>query len=216
MSGRTSTWTTRNSRNSRPSPERALRIAPTEPIDAPVNASPTPAAGPVRALGLDPGSRVSGWGAVEEHDGRLQVVEYGAIRCPRQDPLVRRLARLHRETCGVIERLAPHEVAVETVFSAASAGSALTLGHARGAVLVAVADLPLAEYAPRAVKKALTGYGDAGKAPVAAMVAKRLGLAEPPAPEDAADALAVAICHLDARRAARLARAHSPRRRPPG
>lgn len=164
--------------------------------------------GTVRVVGLDPGSRVAGWGAVEESGGRLRVVEYGVVRCPARDPLVLRLKRLHRDIGGVLERLDPDEVAVESVFSAASAGSALTLGHARGAVLVAVGNLPLAEYAPRAVKKALTGYGAAAKAPVAIMVARRLGLAEPPAPEDASDALAVAICHLDARRAAaRLARA---------
>lgn len=168
----------------------------------------------VRVVGLDPGSRISGWGAVEEAGGRLRVVEYGVVRCPPRDPLVLRLQRLHREISAVIRRLAPDEVAVESVFSAASAGAALTLGHARGAVLVAAGELPLAEYSPRSVKQALTGYGAAGKGPVATMVARRLGLAEPPAPEDAADALAVAICHLDTRRAeARLARAAGGRTR---
>lgn len=165
-------------------------------------------------VGLDPGSRVSGWGAVEESAGRLHVVEYGVVRCPPRDPLVMRLQRLHREIGEVIRRLAPDEVAVESVFSAASAGAALTLGHARGAVLVAAGELPLAEYSPRSVKQALTGYGAAGKNPVAAMVARRLRMPEPPTPEDAADALAVAICHLDARRAeARLARAGGGRPR---
>ncbi len=163
----------------------------------------------IRVVGLDPGSRVSGFGAVEEEGGRLRVVEYGTIRCRTSDSLVQRLGQLHRETREVIERLAPDEVAVESVFSAVSAGSALTLGHARGAVLAALPDLPFAEYAPRSIKKALTGYGGAGKAPVAVMVSRRLGLVAPPTPEDAADALAVAICHLDALRAAvRLARAH--------
>ncbi|CAI8040491.1 Crossover junction endodeoxyribonuclease RuvC, partial [Geodia barretti] len=123
-------------------------------------------------------------------------------------PLVLRLQTLHREIGEVIRRLHPDEVAVESVFSAVSAGAALTLGHARGAVLVAAADLPVAEYSPRSVKQALTGYGAAGKGSVAVMVARRLGMADPPASEDASDALAVAICHLDARRAkARLARA---------
>lgn len=172
--------------------------------------SPSPAESQrgIRVVGLDPGSRVSGWGAVEVTAGRLHVVDYGVVRCPARDSLVARLQRLHREIGEVIRRLAPDEVAVESVFSAASAGAALTLGHARGAVMVAAGELPLAEYSPRSVKQALTGYGAAGKGPVAAMVARRLGMAEPPAPEDAADALAVAICHLDARRAeARLARA---------
>ena len=162
-------------------------------------------------VGLDPGSRVTGWGAVEELRGRLQVAGYGVVRCRPKDPLVRRLIRLHAGVSEIIARVNPDEIAVESVFSAVSAGSALTLGQARGAVLAALPDAPLAEYAPRAVKKALTGYGHAGKPAVAAMVARRLGLAGPPEPSDAADALAVAICHLDARRAAlRLARAVRP------
>ncbi|MDE2710631.1 MAG: crossover junction endodeoxyribonuclease RuvC [Acidobacteria bacterium] len=168
----------------------------------------------IRVVGLDPGSRIAGWGAVDETDGRLRVVDFGVVRCPPRDSLVLRLHRLHREIGQVIKRLHPDEVAVESVFSAASAGAALTLGHARGAVLAAAADFPVAEYSPRSVKQALTGYGAAGKGSVAGMVARRLGMVEPPDAEDAADALAVAICHLDARRAeARLARAASGRPR---
>ena len=168
----------------------------------------------MRVLGLDPGSRITGWGAVEETEGRYRAVDFGVVRCPPKDPFASRLRRLHREIGEVLRRLHPDEVAVESVFSAVNAGAALTLGHARGAVLVATADLPLAEYSPRSVKQALTGYGAAGKGSVATMVARRLGLAEPPASEDAADALAVAICHLDARRAAtRLARAARERSR---
>ncbi len=130
------------------------------------------------------------------------------VRCPRGEPLVDRLKRLHDGVREVVRGYRPAEAAVESVFSARSAGSALTLGHARGAVLVAVSGLRLAEYAPRAVKQALTGYGAAGKTAVARMVARRLSLEAPPTPVDASDALAVAICHLDARRAeARLARA---------
>jgi len=145
---------------------------------------------------------------VDETDGRLRVVDFGVVRCPPREPLVLRLQRLHREIGDVIKRLQPDEVAVESVFSAANAKAALTLGHARGAVLAAAANLPVAEYSPRSVKQALTGYGAAGKGSVAGMVARRLGMAEPPDAEDAADALAVAICHGDARRAeARLARA---------
>ncbi len=145
---------------------------------------------------------------MDERDGRLRVVDFGVVRCPPREPLVLRLQRLHREIGDVIQRLQPDEVAVESVFSAANAKAALTLGHARGAVLAAAANLPVAEYSPRSVKQALTGYGAAGKGSVAGMVARRLGMAEPPDAEDAADALAVAICHGDARRAeARLARA---------
>ena len=144
------------------------------------------------------------------------MVEYGVVRCRAADPLVTRLGLLHREIAAVVAKLEPDEVAVESVFSAASAGSALTLGHARGAVLVAAGGRPVAEYAPRAVKLAVTGYGAAGKGPVAAMVARRLALPAPPTPEDAADALAVAICHLDTRRAAaRAARARPVPASPP-
>ncbi len=159
-------------------------------------------------LGVDPGSRITGWGVVSETDGRLTAVDFGVVRCPRGEALVDRLRRLHDGVRDVVGRFTPEEAAVESVFSARSAGSALTLGHARGAVLVALSGLRLAEYAPRAVKQALTGYGAAEKPAVARMVARRLGLAEAPAQEDAADALAVAVTHLDARRAAmRLARA---------
>ena len=138
------------------------------------------------------------------------------MRCPNGEALVARLRRLHREVAALVVRLDPDEVAVESVFSAASVGSALTLGHARGAVLAAIGERPVAEYAPRAVKQALTGYGAAGKAPVAAMVARRLGVPAPPAPEDAADALAVAVCHLDRRRAARRAARARPVAAAPG
>ncbi len=168
--------------------------------------------GPLAVLGLDPGSRVTGWGVVEERAGRLTAVAWGVVRCPRNEPLATRLRRLHAGIRDVVARFPPDESAAESVFSAASVGSALTLGQARGAVLAALDDLVFAEYAPRAVKKALTGYGAAGKPAVANMVARRLRLDAPPEPADAADALAVAVCHLDARRAAR----RLPRRLPAG
>ena len=175
---------------------------------------PSGGAGCFRVVGLDPGSRVTGWGVVDERDGRLRTAGHGVVRCPRAEPLSRRLTRLHAGISEVIARVHPDAAAVESVFSAVSVSSALTLGHARGAVLAALAAVPVAEYAPRAVKKALTGYGNAGKPAVARMVARRLGLAEAPEPADAADALAVAICHLDARRAAsRLIRATGRRTR---
>lgn len=138
-------------------------------------------------------------------------MDFGVVRCPRGEALADRLKRLHDGVREVVDRLRPDEAAVESVFTAKSPRSALTLGQARGAVLVAASGLPLAEYAPRAVKAALTGYGAADKPAVARMVARRLRLDRTPEPEDAADALAVAVAHLDARRAAaRVARARSP------
>ncbi len=152
-------------------------------------------------LGLDPGSRVAGWGAVADRDGALDSLGYGALKLPAEPSLSARMRLLYQGTLQALDRFDPDEVAVEAVFAARNARSALVLGQARGAVLAAVGDRPCAEYPARTVKQALTGYGGAGKAPLAAMVARRLGLAEIPSPWDAADALAVAICHLDARRA---------------
>ncbi len=161
-------------------------------------------------LGLDPGSRVTGWGAVSDHDGRLEVRGHGAVRLPANAPLPLRMSRLHGEVRALAERLEPDEVAVEAVFAARNARTALVLGHARGALLAAVGERPCHEYPARSVKQALTGFGGAEKDPVGAMVARRLGLAEIPEPRDATDALAVAICHLDARRArVRLDRART-------
>ncbi len=161
-------------------------------------------------MGLDPGSLVTGWGAVSDREGALGAEGHGAVRVPGGASLTERLGFLYREIRQVIERFDPDEIAVEAVFAARNARSALVLGQARGAVLAAAAGRRCAEYAPRSVKQALTGYGGAGKDPVAAMVARRLGLDEIPKPQDATDALAVAICHLDARRAER----HLDRARP--
>ena len=162
-------------------------------------------------VGLDPGSRVAGWGAVADRNGTLEVAGHGAVQVPAGSGLAERLGLLFREVQGILDRFDPDEVAVESVFAARNARSALVLGQARGAVLAAVDRRPCAEYPARTVKQALTGFGGAGKDPVASMVARRLGLPGIPEPRDATDALAVAICHLDARRARlRLARARTP------
>ncbi len=154
-------------------------------------------------MGLDPGSRVAGWGVVSDRNGTLGALGHGAVRIPAKSSMSVRMSLLHREIGRVLDRFDPDEVAVEAVFVARNVRSALVLGQARGAVLAAVGDRPCAEYPARTVKQALTGYGGAGKDPVATMVARRLGLAEVPSLRDATDALAVAICHLDTRRARR-------------
>ena len=151
----------------------------------------------MRVLGIDPGSIVTGYGLVEEIGGRLVAVDWGTIRARPAEPVPLRLRRIHQTLAELIGRHAPDEVSLECVFVSRNVASALKLGQARGACLLAVgeADLALAEYAPTEIKSALTGHGHAGKDQMGKMVRMQLGL-KGPLPEDAADALAVAICHL--------------------
>jgi crossover junction endodeoxyribonuclease RuvC len=151
----------------------------------------------MQILGIDPGSRVTGFGMVEGRPGRLRHVEHGALRPPAGAPLAERLGMLHAGLCEVIERLAPEAVCVEEVFVAASPRSALILGQARGAALAAAAGagLPVHEYGARSIKLAVAGSGAAGKAEVQRMVQRLLGLSGISS-QDASDALAAAICHV--------------------
>jgi crossover junction endodeoxyribonuclease RuvC len=152
----------------------------------------------VRIFGIDPGSERTGYGCVETDGGRHVLIACGVISALARDPFPERLARIHRELSTLLGRWRPDCVAVENLFHAANARSALKLGHARGvAILAAVeAGCPIAEYTPAEVKRAVVGYGRAEKHQVQQMVKLLLGLPRAPAPHDAADALAVAICHL--------------------
>jgi crossover junction endodeoxyribonuclease RuvC len=167
----------------------------------------------VRVLGIDPGSLATGYGVVEVEGSRLRRVAGGTIRA-RGDTLADRLAHLSRELARAIEELSPDAAALEAVFSAKNARSALVLGHARGVALAACggAGLCTAEYTPAQVKVAVTGYGRAEKIQVMRMVQRLLGLAAPP-PTDEADALAIAICHAAAR-SIRAAIGTRPEQRP--
>lgn len=175
----------------------------------------------MRILGVDPGTRRCGYGVVDVPEAgaiRLAYVECGVIEPPARDPLERRLADLAASLAEVIAELRPEAVAVEDVFHGIDARAALTLGHARGVVLAqaGAAGLPVHAYPPATVKKAVTGYGGAGKEQVGGVVRALLGLQNPPR-TDAADALAVAICHAHHARAAALsspiaAAARRPRR----
>jgi crossover junction endodeoxyribonuclease RuvC len=149
----------------------------------------------VRILGIDPGSRASGWGVVDVEGSRLACVRSGVIR-PREAELAERLASIARDLETLIRETGPQGAAIETVFAARNARSALLLGQARGAALVAcgLAGLPCAEYAPSQVKRAVVGHGAADKSQVQRMVQRLLGLERLPA-QDEADALAVAVCH---------------------
>ena len=150
----------------------------------------------MRILGIDPGSRATGYGFIEQQGNRLIHLDNGAIFTQSQDPLAVRLQRIYKELCALIEKHHPEAVAVEQVFMARNPASALKLGHARGIALLAGinAGLPVAEYSALQVKSAVVGYGKAGKNQVQHMTKTLLNLPEI-AQEDASDALAVAICH---------------------
>jgi len=156
----------------------------------------------VRVFGIDCGTEVTGFGVVEtcdaERQPRLKCVAMGAIRPPRNKPLAVRIEQVHRELMAELERWQPDAVAIEDAFFSVNAKSALKLGEVRGVALLAAASngFTVAEYAPLSVKSSVVGYGLAKKEQVQFMVARLLELTELPEPADAADALAVAICHI--------------------
>ncbi len=161
----------------------------------------------VIALGIDPGSRVTGWGVVEEASGVLRLVDCGVIRTAGSgDEFSARLGCIYKGVVGVIERFSPAEAAVEQVFTARNPATALKLGQARGAAIAACAahDLTVRDYSPTMVKKSLVGTGAAAKEQVSFMVGRLLN-AKVSWPLDAGDALALAVCHLTVRRFQRLA-----------
>ena len=152
----------------------------------------------MRILGIDPGSITTGFGVVDYEKGRLTLVEQGSIGTPRNAELPQRLSRIHELIRAVIIRTRPMAVAVEAPFAGQNARSLIQLAHARGVILLAVeeARLEVFEYSPRSVKSAVVGFGGAEKEQVAKMVRMLLpGCAALKMSSDAADALAVAICH---------------------
>lgn len=151
-------------------------------------------------LGVDPGSRRTGYGAISVDGTRLRCIESGVISLAQRGKLPAiqdRLLIIHNQLEALIGRISPEVIAVEEVFHAVNVKSALTLGHVRGVVLLAASQrgIPLREYAPLEVKKAVVGYGRADKKQVQAMVKVLLNLRKEPEPHDAADALAIALCH---------------------
>ncbi len=152
----------------------------------------------VLVLGIDPGTAATGYGVVSRRsDGRVSLVECGVIRTSPGEPLADRIREIYTEVVDLLERHRPFAMAVEDVFQGKNVKSALTLGHARGAILLAGAlrDVPIAEYAPREIKKAVVGTGGATKDQVGFMVKQQLRLKEAPTPADAADGVAAALCH---------------------
>ena len=157
----------------------------------------------MRILGIDPGSRFTGYGVIEVEGDRARLVRHGVIRTGAGE-FAERLGVIFDGLCELIRECRPTEVAIENVFVSRNASSALKLGQARGAAVCAVISqgLRIAEYSPRSVKQAIVGRGGADKVQVQHMVCVLLQLEERPA-EDAADALAVALCHQHTQQTAR-------------
>jgi crossover junction endodeoxyribonuclease RuvC len=154
-------------------------------------------------IGIDPGTATTGYGLVQEvDDGSLEVVDYGAILTPPDLPMQQRLLQLYRGLKDILILHHPQSGAVEKLFFQRNVRTAISVGQGRGVALLALAEvqLPVAEYTPLEVKQAVAGYGRADKNQVQEMVRALLGLQDVPRPDDAADALAVAICHLHSHR----------------
>lgn len=154
----------------------------------------------VTVLGVDPGTAVTGYGVVARTgNGAVSLRECGVIRTRGRAPLADRLRDIHEGIMEVMDRHAPHCLAVEGAFYSKNVRTSMVLGHARGVVLLAGAlrDLEVAEYSPAEVKNAVVGAGRAGKHQVAFMAQRLLRLSEPPRPADAADGVAVALCHCN-------------------
>jgi crossover junction endodeoxyribonuclease RuvC len=152
----------------------------------------------VLVLGIDPGTAITGYGLVREEDEGLSLVDFGVITTPPGQPLPQRLRSIYKGLAQVIGEHRPHSAAVEELFFSRNVRTALSVGHARGVALLALADaeLPIYEYKPLEVKQAIAGYGGADKQQVQEMVRMLLNLDHVPRPDDAADAVAVAVCHI--------------------
>jgi crossover junction endodeoxyribonuclease RuvC len=164
-------------------------------------------------FGIDPGSERTGYGCVETDGSRHRVLVCGAIRPPLSASFPDRLLGIHRRLLDLLVEHQPDSVAIENIFYASNARTALKLGHARGVAMLAAAQagLPITEYTPAEIKRAVVGYGRAEKQQVQQMVKLLLGLPAVPSPHDAADALAVAICHVHAGPVGRAAHAAGAR-----
>jgi len=149
-------------------------------------------------LGIDPGTAITGYGLVRAEGDNLRLVDYGAIVTSSDKSLPQRLQRIYRQLTAIIQERQPSSAAVEKLFFSRNVRTALSVGQARGVALLAMAnaEIPVHEYTPLEVKQAVVGYGRATKEQVQEMVKMLLGLDSVPQPDDAADAIAVAICHI--------------------
>lgn len=159
-------------------------------------------------LGIDPGIGTTGYGIIEEGaDGNPKLIAYGVILTPPNSPIETRLQKIYRDMRAMIEKYQPSSVGVEKLLFGKNVTTAMAVGQARGVTLLALADsgLSISEYTPASVKEAVAGYGNASKGQIQDMVRLLLGLDEIPRPDDAADALAIAITHMLSIRYQRMA-----------
>jgi crossover junction endodeoxyribonuclease RuvC len=157
----------------------------------------------MRILGLDPGTATTGYGIIDAaEDGRLTAVSFGAITTPADAAMPQRLQTIQRELQQLLDAYQPDTAGIEEVFFGRNITTAITVGQARGVLLLTLANagLPIGEYSPPKIKEAVTGYGKADKTQVQMMVRNLLDLEETPRPDDAADGLAVAITHYQYQR----------------
>ncbi len=157
-------------------------------------------------LGIDPGLATTGWGVVEKTPTSLRLLSYGVIETPAGKPLPDRLLEIHKQLTLLIRAYRPSVMAIEELFFTKFAVSIASTAQARGAILLAAAlqELPIAQHNPRAIKMAMTGFGSASKIQMQSMVQRQFHLKELPRPDDAADALAIALCHIQTRQESRL------------
>jgi crossover junction endodeoxyribonuclease RuvC len=160
----------------------------------------------MRILGIDPGCDSTGYAIIDSDGMRHRAVLYGAVRTSSRQPFSQRLLKIHQELDSILRREPAGVMAIEQVFSSANVSSALKLAHARGVIVLVAAQhsIPVCEYSALEIKKGVVGYGRAEKEQVQSMVSFLLQLPSIPTPSDAADALAVAICHAHRMHAADL------------
>lgn len=164
----------------------------------------------MRILGIDPGVAIVGFGLIESERGSMKMLQYGAVTTPAGLPLATRLVQIEDDICALIDQLRPDEIAIEELFFSKNITTGIAVAHARGVVLCTAErqGVPIFEYTPMQVKQAVVGYGLAEKKQVMDMTRRLLKLKGVPKPDDAADALAIAICH--ARSATSLLRRKDP------
>lgn len=151
----------------------------------------------MRTIGIDPGTATTGWGVLDEQNGTLHAVGYGVVKTPAGDEPASRLLVLHQELTEILQTHRPDAAAIEELFFSRNVTTALAVGQARGVIMLtlAMAGVPISEYKPRVVKQTVSGYGGAEKRQMQEMVRLTLNLTAIPRPDDAADALAIAMCH---------------------
>jgi len=152
----------------------------------------------MRVLGIDPGTITMGYGVIEDRDDEVALVDFGALTTPSRSPIGERLSYLYNELLEIISQCQPDAVAIEQPFMAKNAQSALAVGRAQAVAILAAANrgIPSYDYTPAQVKQRVTDYGASSKEQIQEMVKLQLGLSQIPEPNDAADALAIALCHL--------------------